>query len=167
MSTSQYRHPGASTTAALKGVNDAAFRRRFPHCREKIFALAHTSDCGLRCRDSTLDGMVRLVVVSNSKRFVLAIGKHMGNIRRVFARKGYSGHRWRSYFGVLSLAIRWASAMGPTRLFTATIARCATARSSAPSSGLSSRTSRVWIFAGIGSDQGLCDSYYITQFARR
>jgi hypothetical protein len=41
----------------------------------------------------------------------IAIGKHMGNIRRIFARKECSGHRRRSYFGVLSLAVRWASAI--------------------------------------------------------
>jgi hypothetical protein len=41
----------------------------------------------------------------------IVIGKHMGDIRRIFTREECSGRRWRSYFGVLSLAVRWASAI--------------------------------------------------------
>src|ERR1700722_5860290 len=65
----------------------------------------------------------------------------MGNIRRIFARKECSGHRWRSYFGVLSLAVRWLRSFG-ARI----IARCATARarSTAPSSDLSLRKNLTW-----------------------
>jgi hypothetical protein len=64
------RRGGEYDRSPEKGVNDAAFRRRFPHCRGNVFALAGASDFGLCCRDPTLDRMVSSVVASSSKRFV-------------------------------------------------------------------------------------------------
>jgi hypothetical protein len=74
VSASQNRR-GREYDRSPERFNDAAFRHRFPRCRENVFALARASDCGLRCGDSTLDGMVMLVVASSSKRFVLEPGR--------------------------------------------------------------------------------------------
>ena len=71
MSASENRR-GGEYDRSPERFNDAAFRHRFPRCRENVFALARASDCGLRCRDPTLDKMVSLVVASSGKRFVLA-----------------------------------------------------------------------------------------------
>ncbi len=77
-------------TAALKGGYDAAFRCRFPHCGN-IFALARACDCGLRCRDPTLDMMVSSVVASSDKRFVLEPGWRLGETK-TGRRYGLSTH---------------------------------------------------------------------------